>query len=101
VRYTTAENWAKYFEISGEVHIDPGTIRRCMRKAEITGVTGKDRTGHLLVNAFYSESNIREACAEIFKTPQVDENGFFEQDAKKFATTSTWAKYFYETEGVD
>ena len=78
MRYATINNWAKYFKEEG-ININGDSIRWRLKGAEVIGITARDATGKVLKNAFYSEPDVRSACAEILNSDlhQADENGFF------------------------
>ena len=100
-RYATPFNWAKYFKEHEGVQIGDATIRSRLREAGKIGTTGRSKVGKLLRNAFYSELDVREVCANLLEDmSQVDENGFFEKGGEKYATVHIWAKYFERYEGV-
>jgi len=92
MRYSTAENWAKYFKEAEGLLIDSTTIRRKLNEAGIIGKTGRDKVGRVLRNAFFSEADIRTICAHLLQPlPQTDEEGFFIKDGKKYGIISTWS----------
>ena len=68
MRYATAENWAKYFKEAEGVKIAGRTIRYRLELAGIIGITGRNKIGRALKNAFYSEIDVRETCADLLMT---------------------------------
>jgi len=95
VRYSTPDNWAKYFEKTEGVQISGNKIRERLRKAEKIGITGRNKVGRVLKNAFFSEADVRSACADVFQPLiQADKNGFFVKDGEKYGTNSVWSKAF-------
>jgi len=93
VRYSTAENWAKYFKETELVQIYSDTIRKKLREAGINGITGIDKIGRVLKKAFFSESDVRTACADLLQPlPQADETGFFIRDGERYGTIGAFSK---------
>jgi len=93
VRYANAENWAKYFKETEGVQIHGVTIRHKLREAGKIGINGRDKIGRVLRNAFFSEADVRSACADLLQPlPQADKNGFFEIGDMKYGTIRAWSK---------
>jgi len=93
VRYSTIENWARYFQETEGVRISDVTIRNKLREAGIIGITGKNKVGRVLRNAFYSETDVRSTCADLLQSlPKADEYGFFEKDDRRYGTIKAWSK---------
>jgi hypothetical protein len=91
MKYSTAENWAKYFEETEGVQIHDQTIRHRLKKAEIIGKTGRNKMGRVLKNAFFSESDVRSTCDCLLHLyPQVDETDFFTKDGDRYGTVASW-----------
>jgi hypothetical protein len=93
VRYSTIDNWAKYFEKTEGVRICKTTIREKLKKAEIIGITARNKVRIMLKNAFFSETDVRSACKELLQHhPQADEEGLFVKDGEKYGTISAWSE---------
>ena len=68
-------------------------IRRRLKKAEKIGITGRNKVGKVLRNAFYSESDVRSACADLLKPiPHADKNGFFILSGERYGTLKALSK---------
>jgi len=85
-RYGTAWRWSVEFNLARQ------TIEK--RLNHIRGLLGKATSGNL--NIYYSESEVRKACADILRSlPEADEEGFFtDMEGKRYGTTNAWAKEF-------
>ena len=59
VKYGTINAWSRIFPIS------EATIRKYLKKAQAQSIEGRDRGGR--VYDFYSEPDVREACADLLK----------------------------------
>ena len=71
MRYGTVTAWAKYFDKNEGIRISHATIRDRLSRAGKTAKTFRNRFGRILVDAFYSESDVREACADLLMTVEV------------------------------
>jgi hypothetical protein len=95
VRYSTAENWAKYFKETEGIQISGITIRQKLKQAEIIGKSARDKLKRKLKFLFYSEADVRSACNDLLQNiPQADESGFFVKEGKKYSTLRSWSKVF-------
>jgi superfamily II DNA or RNA helicase/AraC-like DNA-binding protein len=92
-RFATLQTWSKHLDISA-----PAITRRMQGKV---GISGKTSVGIILEDAFYPESVVKNACADLLQEmPKADENGFFLGEIKDgdlikvevFATLKTWSK---------
>lgn len=91
MRYTTPENWAEYFEKAEGVQICNMTIRRRLSEAGKIGESGRNKIGRILKNAFYSEADVRLACADNLQPLlHADGSGFFMKDGQKYGTIGAW-----------
>ena len=85
-KYGTLSYW------SGVFSLHPNTIKSKLNKASKQGIKGKLKGGQMHI--FYSESDVRSACAEFMEElPQADEDGFFEKDNDKWGTVKTWERH--------
>jgi hypothetical protein len=92
MRYATCNTWAEYFEKREGVPIHGMTIHKKLVKAQKIGKDGRDKLGRLFRNAYFSESDVREACADLLQPmPQADESGYFELEDIRYGTVVTWA----------
>ena len=85
-RYATPNRWAEILGIGLKTLQD--------RLQGIEAITGKDRVGHVLVNMFYAESQVRNACADILSLPRLDKYSFLILNKEKYGTAEAWAKEF-------
>lgn len=93
MRYSTINNWAKYFEETEVIHITPRTIRIRLIEAGKIGMTARNNIGIVLKNAFFSEADVRSACADLIQTiSHADEEGFLVKDGEKYGTIGVWPK---------
>lgn len=92
-RYSTINNWVKYFEKHEGVYVSNVTILRRLKEAGKIGKTARSSVGRVLKNAFYSESDVRSACGNLLKKiPQANEDGFFELEGVKYGTCIAWSR---------
>jgi hypothetical protein len=90
-RYATCNRWADYFEKREGVPIHGKTIHKKLEKAKKIGKDGRDKLGRLFRNAYFSENDVRETCADLLcPMPQADESGYFELDGVRYGTVVTW-----------
>jgi hypothetical protein len=76
-RYATCENWANYFEKREGVKVSIATIRRRVKDAGKIGQDGRSKLDRLYMGAFFSEKDVRGACADLLQPiSKVDESGF-------------------------
>ncbi len=93
MRYATINNWAQYFQENEEIQISPNSIRNKLQEAEKIGITGRNEVGRVLKNAFYSEADVREVCANLLQPlPQADNDNFFELSGERYAPYYVWAR---------
>ncbi len=93
MRYATVTSWAKYFEEKEGVRIGKTTILRKLKNAEKIGITARNKLGRVFTEGFYSESDVRSACADLLQDlPQADENNFIEKDGIKYGTIKAWSR---------
>jgi len=85
-RYATINKWARVLQEEGaDIHLT--TVRKKIARLGIKGETGRDHTGRIYINGYYSESAVREACADLLEDlPKVDDSGFVEMDGEKYST---------------
>ena len=84
VKYGTVCSWSRILPIS------ESSVALRMKEAGIEGVKGKIR-GH--VRLFYSQHDVRSACADLLQPLlQADESGFFEKDGNRYGTLSALGK---------
>jgi len=100
--YASTDTWSKYFKGTKEnVTISPVTITKKLKQADITGITAKRSTGRIYEDAYFSKSDVLEACKDLLQQHlQTDENGFFELNGETYASAETWPKYFKDVEGI-
>lgn len=80
-RYATISTWIKILEKEEGVSISDNGMRNRVKKAGAVGETFRDRTGHLIRNGFYAESDIWEIFADkLYDLPQVDDVRPLEED---------------------
>jgi hypothetical protein len=85
MRYATCNKWADYLRENEDSSIVKGTIWRKLTEAGKAGVTAKDVMGRICKNAFFSEEDVRSACADVLSPlPQSDEYGFFEKEGVRY-----------------
>jgi len=93
IKRATCKTWAKYFEKHEGVQISHATIRNRLKEARKIGKTARNKVGRLLKGAYFSERDVREACADILSAmPQADEKGFFVQDGVRHGTVNAWSR---------
>lgn len=77
--------WSKVLPISAS------SIIKHLHKFKIKSIKGRDNCGR--ITNFYSESDVRRACAEpLTEFPQANKYGFFEKDGEKYDTLESWSK---------
>jgi len=93
IRRATCKTWAKWFEKHEGVRISGDTIRNRLKEAGRVGEDGRDKLGRLFKKVYYSEMDIREACASVLQTmPQADESGFFLIQGVRNGTARAWSR---------
>ena len=71
------------------LHISSSTIDKRLQKIKKQGIKARNKVG--CATNFYSESDVREACADLLEDlPQADKSGFFEKDGVKYGTIKVW-----------
>lgn len=92
-KYGTPEAWAQ------ELGIASKSIK--IRLQRPTAITGRNAKGHIIYDNFYSESNVRTACADLLRdVPKADSSGFFYlppsggDESEKYGSVKTWAREF-------
>lgn len=85
-KYGTREAWSTIVPIS------PTSITSHIQNHKIKSIKGKTVTGRIV--DFYSEEDIRLACAKHLGLNQTDKNGFFEKNGKKWGTAKAWSREF-------
>jgi hypothetical protein len=84
-KYSTMSFWSEILGIS-----EPSIASR-IKTNKRQSIIGRDIQG--CVRNLYSESVIREICADILQiVPEADESGFFVKENKKYSTISAWSK---------
>lgn len=87
VKFGTCRAWANFF------HLKDITVSARLKKIGALFIKGRMQGGQ--VYDFYAESDVRKACADIFKDlPQADKDGFFAKDGVRYGTARAWAKLF-------
>jgi hypothetical protein len=83
--YGSADAWRKHFQLS------PAIFKR-LKKLEGKSILGKSTNGK--VYKYYTENDVRSVCADLLEDnlPQANENGFYIEDNKRFATIAKWAR---------
>ena len=72
MRYATVTSWAEYFGREEGVEIGYGTILNKLKEAGKIGVTARNTMGKVLRSAFYSESDILSACADLLTKKEIN-----------------------------
>lgn len=92
-KYGATPAWSKV------LHIPAGTIRKKLARAGKQGIEAKRKNSKIF--RFYSESDVRAACADLLKPlPQASEEGFFEFGGEKYGTVNAWYKVMPLAEGT-
>jgi len=100
-KYGSTAAWSKYFLNKEGTQIGGDSIRRRMKNDKRMGITAKASSGQIFENAFFSESDVREVCKDrLIKFPQVNDDGFFNQNGELFASLFTWAEHFKKENGI-
>ncbi len=85
VRFGCVSALARLLGIAGT------TIQKYVERIGCKPVEGILSSGHKF--NFYSEADVREACAELLKDlPQADEDGFFIKNSINYGNCSAWAR---------
>jgi hypothetical protein len=93
MRYATVTTWAEYFEGEEGIKIVPNTILNRLRGSSVIGLTGRNAINQIFNNAFYTEDEVRSACADLLNPlPRADEFGCIEQNGIRHFTLSTFSK---------
>ncbi len=93
VKYACANVWARYFKKSENITIGERAIRKQLKIEGVSGITGRDAARIIRIKAFYSEADVREACADLLQDlPRADESGFFEKEGVRYGTLNSLAK---------
>lgn len=91
MRYANCKSWSEHFKTHENILIGVETIRKRLRAAEADWMVGRDKMGRVSGNQFFSEANVRIACADLLQgLPQADESGFFHKDGTKYGTIYGW-----------
>jgi len=79
--------------------ISEGSIKRSLKKAGCSLIRGRWHGGS--ITDFFSESDVRSACAELLKAelPQADQSGFFERDMERWGTVRAWVRVLLISDG--
>ena len=94
-RYATIETWANYFREETGSRVAASTIRSKIQGLGLIGKTGKSDRGRIYLNAFFSESDVREACGILAQgLPKADKNGFAYIDGQRYSSIEGWSEYF-------
>jgi len=98
----SSERYGTLFAWSNLLGISSAEIKK--RLKDVVGITAKDKAGRLIVDAFYSESTVREKCVELLTSPQADESGLvvISEDGADvhYRSAKGWAKKFNISEGI-
>ncbi len=80
-RYATIGTWIKVFRDEG-YYVGTGTMVGRLERLGIVGITGRNSVGKIRTNAFFAESDVREAVADLLHDfPQVNKEGLvFHED---------------------
>jgi len=98
--YAAVNVWSKFFREKEGIVISYMTISKRLKKAGKTGITAKTSNGHIHQNAFFSETDVREACKDkLKKYHQANEKGFIISNNILYASATAWSKFFKE-EGI-
>ena len=77
---------------SREYNVKNTTIRSRIEKSGIVGITGKSKQGKIYTNAFYSEKDVAQCCADLIQPdPQSNKDGIIFQDGLKYGTIIFWS----------
>ena len=92
IRRATVNTWAEHFEKREGVRISDITIRRRLKEAGKIGETARNKIGRLIRGAYFSEQDVREACANLLSPlPQANEKSFFMLDGVRHGTIEFWS----------
>ncbi len=95
IRYATCNTWSKYYEAKG-VKISAGTLSKKLSDANKMSLVGRDGIGKLC-NGFFSEGDVYEIYKNLLlECSRVGENGFFEIEGVRYASTRIWSDFFQE-----
>ncbi len=84
-KYGTIRTWAKALSIS-----TAGLTPR-LTKSQKKAIDGRDQSGHVRRQRFFSESDVLEVCADLIEDlPQADANGVLKIDAENYSTIVGW-----------
>jgi len=99
-RNATIETWADTFEAEDLANISASTIRNRLRGASIVGRTARSKTGRVLRNAYYSESDVRSACGDLLQDIlKANSKGFIEFKGERYGTIANLAQSIDVPEG--
>jgi len=95
MRYASCETWAEWFEGHEGVRILGETIRDRLKGAKKIGEDGRGRLGQLFKGAYYSEQDVRDACADLLRqVPLFGRDGFVEIGGIRYGTVKFLAGFF-------
>ncbi len=83
-RFGSLSAWSK------ELGVSALTIERRLDGKK--GITGKTSAGNTLTEAFYSETDISQACELIRAAPRAAETGFFVVEGTRYGSVNAWAQ---------
>ena len=93
IRRATVNTWAKYFEKHEGVRVSGETIRRKLRVGGKIGETARNKVGSLLRGAYFSEQDVRSACADLLRPmAQANEFSFIVLDSFRYGTVFAWSE---------
>lgn len=101
-RYATIETWADYFTTSEDVPVGASILRKKMKAAEKIGETARSNVGRVFLNAYYSETDVREVLRDVLD-PELrieDKEGHIRVDGVKYVNLHSFRLRFGATSSL-